>query len=81
MALFETFALRKKRDRMTLKTLYAPLFTFLRWGSLLSIFGIAQTLYLRGLIPLEMQILIMGLAVLCSVASVAHTVFQARINT
>jgi hypothetical protein len=81
IALLETFALRKKMGRMTFKTLYAPLFTFLQWGSLFSIFGIAQQLYFRGFITLEMQIVMMGLAVLCSVSSVYHTIFQVRINT
>jgi hypothetical protein len=63
--------------RLKARPLLCVVFRFLQFGTLFSIFGIAQGLSQRGLIPYEMYIIIVLLSTMCSVSSA----FLARIGS
>jgi hypothetical protein len=68
LALLQMFRTRQL-GKATPHSLLAALFTLLSFGSLFSIFGVAQILYFHGSISLGMEIFIGALAAICSAAS------------
>jgi len=73
-ALLQTRMLRK--GKITRQAWFATLALILQFGSMFSIYGLAQTLYFRGVISLGMEIFIIGLATICSASSALHIRFS-----